>query len=64
MSRVSVNLAEPEQQLPAKELREVVFDVKNLGVSYDGVSGSWDFSSLVGSIPGGRAHILGALPPG
>jgi phosphate transport system ATP-binding protein len=37
MSRVSVNLAEPEQQLPAKEFREVVFDVKNLGVSYDGV---------------------------
>jgi phosphate transport system ATP-binding protein len=37
MSRVSVNLAEPEQQLAAKEFREVVFDVKDLGVSYDGV---------------------------
>jgi phosphate transport system ATP-binding protein len=36
MSGVSVNLAEREQQLPPKEFREVVFDVKGLGVSYDG----------------------------
>ena len=41
---VSVNLAEREQRLPPKELRQVVFDVDELGVSYganralDGVS--------------------------
>jgi phosphate transport system ATP-binding protein len=31
-----VNIAEREQQLPPKEFREVVFDVKDLGVSYSG----------------------------
>ena len=36
MADVSVNLAEREQQLPPKEFREVVFDVKDLGVSYSG----------------------------
>ena len=36
MANVSVNLAEREQQLPPKEFREVVFDVKELGVSYSG----------------------------
>ena len=36
MADMSVNLAEREQQLPPKGLREVVFDVKDLGVSYDG----------------------------
>jgi phosphate transport system ATP-binding protein len=36
MAGMSVNLAEREQQLPPKEFREVVFDVKELGVSYDG----------------------------
>jgi phosphate transport system ATP-binding protein len=36
MAGMSVNLAEREQQLPPKEFREVVFDVKGLGVSYDG----------------------------
>jgi phosphate transport system ATP-binding protein len=36
MTDVGVNLAEREQQLPPKEFREVVFDVKDLGVSYDG----------------------------
>jgi phosphate transport system ATP-binding protein len=36
MADVSINLAEREQQLPPKEFREVVFDVKDLGVSYDG----------------------------
>jgi phosphate transport system ATP-binding protein len=36
MADVSINLAEREQQLPPKEFREVVFDVKNLGVSYNG----------------------------
>ena len=44
MDGVSVNLAEREQRLPPKELRQVVFDVDELGVSYganralDGVS--------------------------
>jgi phosphate transport system ATP-binding protein len=36
MANVSVNLAERQQELPPKELREVVFDVKDLGVSYNG----------------------------
>jgi phosphate transport system ATP-binding protein len=36
MADVSINLAEREQQLPPKEFREVVFDVKELGVSYNG----------------------------
>jgi phosphate transport system ATP-binding protein len=36
MSGVSVNLAERVQELPPREMREVVFDVKELGVSYDG----------------------------
>jgi phosphate transport system ATP-binding protein len=36
MSGVSVNLAERAQELPPREMREVVFDVKDLGVSYDG----------------------------
>jgi phosphate transport system ATP-binding protein len=36
MSDVSVNLAERAQELPPREMREVVFDVKELGVSYDG----------------------------
>ena len=36
MADVSINLAEREQQLPPKEFREVVFDVKDLGVSYNG----------------------------
>ncbi|HZB35569.1 MAG TPA: phosphate ABC transporter ATP-binding protein PstB [Gaiellaceae bacterium] len=33
---MSINLAEREQQLPPKEFREVVFDVKDLGVAYNG----------------------------
>jgi phosphate transport system ATP-binding protein len=36
MADVSVNIAEREQQLPPKESREVLFDVKDLGVSYSG----------------------------
>jgi phosphate transport system ATP-binding protein len=36
MADVSINLAEREQHLPPKEFREVVFDVKELGVSYNG----------------------------
>jgi phosphate transport system ATP-binding protein len=36
MADVSINLAEREQQLPPKEFREVVFDVKGLGVAYSG----------------------------
>jgi phosphate transport system ATP-binding protein len=36
MPDVTVNLAQQEQQLPPKEFREVVFDVKDLGVSYNG----------------------------
>jgi phosphate transport system ATP-binding protein len=36
MADVSINLAEREQQLPPKEFREVVFDVKDLGVAYSG----------------------------
>ncbi|MGH3080975.1 MAG: phosphate ABC transporter ATP-binding protein PstB [Gaiellaceae bacterium] len=36
MANVSVNLAEREQQLPPREARQVVFDVKDLGVSYNG----------------------------
>jgi phosphate transport system ATP-binding protein len=36
MGNVGVNLAEREQRLPPKEFREVVFDVKDLGVSYNG----------------------------
>ena len=36
MADVSVNIAEREQQLPPKEFREVVFNVKDLGVSYSG----------------------------
>jgi phosphate transport system ATP-binding protein len=36
MTDVGVNLAEREQQLPPKEFREVVFNVKDLGVSYSG----------------------------
>jgi phosphate transport system ATP-binding protein len=36
MADVSINLAEREQQLPPREFREVVFDVKDLGVSYNG----------------------------
>ena len=34
MANVSVNLGEREQQLPPRELRNVVFDVDELGVSY------------------------------
>jgi phosphate transport system ATP-binding protein len=34
MADVTVNLAETARELPAKELREVVFDVKDLGVAY------------------------------
>jgi phosphate transport system ATP-binding protein len=36
MADVSINLAEREQHLPPKEFREVVFNVKDLGVSYNG----------------------------
>jgi phosphate transport system ATP-binding protein len=36
MADVSVNIAEREQQLPPRESREVLFDVKDLGVSYNG----------------------------
>jgi phosphate transport system ATP-binding protein len=36
MADVSVNLAERTRELPAREAREVVFDVRELGVSYDG----------------------------
>jgi phosphate transport system ATP-binding protein len=36
MADVSVNIAEQARELPAKELREVVFDVDDLGVSYSG----------------------------
>jgi phosphate transport system ATP-binding protein len=36
MADVSINLAEREQHLPPKEFREVVFDVKELGVAYNG----------------------------
>jgi phosphate transport system ATP-binding protein len=36
MDAVTVNLAEREQRLPPREVREVVFDVKGLGVSYSG----------------------------
>jgi phosphate transport system ATP-binding protein len=36
MAEVSVNIAEREQQLPPRESREVLFDVKGLGVSYNG----------------------------
>jgi phosphate transport system ATP-binding protein len=36
MADVSINLEEREQQLPPRESREVVFDVKDLGVSYNG----------------------------
>jgi phosphate transport system ATP-binding protein len=38
MADVSINLAEREQHLPPKEFREVVFDVKDLGVAYNGNS--------------------------
>ncbi|HET8651308.1 MAG TPA: phosphate ABC transporter ATP-binding protein PstB [Gaiellaceae bacterium] len=33
---MSVNIAEQKRELPAKEFREVVFDVRDLGVSYSG----------------------------
>ena len=36
MADVSVNLAEQLRELPPRELREVVFDVDDLGVSYSG----------------------------
>ncbi|HEU6444218.1 MAG TPA: phosphate ABC transporter ATP-binding protein PstB [Gaiellaceae bacterium] len=36
MADVSVNIAEQKRELPAKEFREVVFDVRDLGVSYSG----------------------------
>jgi phosphate transport system ATP-binding protein len=36
MADVSVNIAEQQRELPAKEFREVVFDVRDLGVSYSG----------------------------
>jgi phosphate transport system ATP-binding protein len=36
MADVSVNIAEREQQLPPRESREVLFDVNDLGVSYNG----------------------------
>jgi phosphate transport system ATP-binding protein len=36
MADVSVNIAEREQQLPPRESREVLFDVRDLGVSYNG----------------------------
>jgi phosphate transport system ATP-binding protein len=36
MADVSINLAERKQELPPKEFREVVFDVKELGVAYTG----------------------------
>jgi phosphate transport system ATP-binding protein len=44
MSNVGVNLAERERQLPPKEFREVVFDVKDLGVSYNGNAALQDVS--------------------
>jgi phosphate transport system ATP-binding protein len=36
MADVSVNIAEQQRELPAKEFREVVFDVRDLGVAYAG----------------------------
>jgi phosphate transport system ATP-binding protein len=36
MADVSVNIAEERRELPAKEFREVVFDVRDLGVAYSG----------------------------
>ncbi|HEU4942965.1 MAG TPA: phosphate ABC transporter ATP-binding protein PstB [Gaiellaceae bacterium] len=33
---MSVNIAEQRRELPAKEFREVVFDVRDLGVAYSG----------------------------
>jgi phosphate transport system ATP-binding protein len=36
MSGVNVDVAAQERELPAKEFREVVFDVRNLAVSYNG----------------------------
>jgi phosphate transport system ATP-binding protein len=36
MADVNVNIAEREQQLPPRESRDVLFDVKDLGVSYNG----------------------------
>ena len=36
MADVGLNVAEQARELPARELREVVFDVENLGVSYSG----------------------------
>jgi len=36
MADVNVNIAERQQQLPPKESRDVLFDVMDLGVSYNG----------------------------
>jgi phosphate transport system ATP-binding protein len=36
MADVNVNIAERQQQLPPRESRDVLFDVKDLGVSYNG----------------------------
>ena len=44
MADVNINLEEREQQLPPREAREVVFDVKDLGVSYSGNKALQDVS--------------------
>jgi phosphate transport system ATP-binding protein len=44
MADVNVDVAQEARQLPAKEFREVVFDVKDLGVSYNGNKALQDVS--------------------
>jgi phosphate transport system ATP-binding protein len=44
MADVNVDVAQEARQLPAKEFREVVFDVKDLGVSYSGNKALQDVS--------------------
>jgi phosphate transport system ATP-binding protein len=48
MGEVSVDrLAAPERELPAPAMRHVVFDVKDLGVAYDGVPALKDVSLTI-----------------
>ena len=51
MANVSVNLAEREQQLPPREAREVVFDVKGLGVSCVDSDGKKHTVRSTGTVP-------------
>ena len=70
MAGVSVNLAEQVRELPPKEFREVVFDVKDLGVSYSDNQALQDVSlevyrnfvtAFIGPSAGGRPWARGGV---